>query len=409
MTDDLAEWRAIPAMGDTAEDEITMAEAAELAPESALITVASQTDHHVITGMAALARMSQSEYESTIQTVIAGMERVKDFQKRAMIEGEDYGRVKGIERPFLHLPGAEKLCLLYGLAVRQEADRIDGIERPGWTDMSADAQGKFGRWITPPIAYHVRSYVHLGSFDGPVVGMGYGEANSWEDKYRYRWGKSKCPDCGREGLIKGKQESRLRGKFWCPGAEGGCNRTFEPNDPRVIPAGKIENPDPYSQAETLLQMAAKRSLVAATRRATGTSGLFTQDEDAPTVQRQAEAEPPSDDAEPVIEPVEAQEVEKGGKPVKPTAAQISHLSKVSKAKDLGPDAIMAAIKQLGLPAIELEGDRGAKGRALLMHINATLTADQMGALLQTIDMVFILPPEAPDAAVEAEAPTKATN
>jgi hypothetical protein len=239
--------------------------------------------------------------------------------------------------------------------------------------------------------------------------MGYGEANSWEDKYRYRWGKSKCPDCGREGLIKGKQESRLRGKFWCPGAEGGCNRTFEPNDPRVIPAGKIENPDPYSQAETLLQMAAKRSLVAATRRATGTSGLFTQDEDAPTVQRQAEAEPPSDDAEPVIEPVEAQEVEKGGKPVKPTAAQISHLSKVSKAKDLGPDAIMAAIKQLGLPAIELEGDRGAKGRALLMHINATLTADQMGALLQTIDMVFILPPEAPDAAVEAEAPTKATN
>jgi hypothetical protein len=393
-------------MGTTATEELPAEVEAE---ESALITVGQQTDHHVITGMAALARMSPAEYESTISTVIAGMERVKDFQKRAMIEGEDYGRVKGIERPFLHLPGAEKLCLLYGLAVRQEADRIDGIERHGWTDMSPDAQGKFGRWTTPPIAYHVRSYVHLGSFDGPVVGMGYGEANSWEDKYRYRWGKSKCPDCGREGLIKGKQESRLRGKFWCPGAEGGCNRTFEPNDPRVIPAGKIENPDPYSQAETLLQMAAKRSLVAATRRATGTSGLFTQDEDAPTVQRQAEAEPPSDDAEPVIEAVPEQEVEKGGKPVKPTAAQISHLSKVSKAKDLGPDAIMAAIKQLGLPAIELEGDRGAKGRALLMHINATLTADQMGALLQTIDMVFILPPEAPDAAVESEAPTKATN
>lgn len=342
--------------------------------EQGLITVAPQpsVDHHVITGMAALARMDDAEYEAAIGIVTRGMERVKDFQTRAMVKGEDYGVVKGIDRPFLHLPGAEKLCLLYGLAVRQEADRITGDK---------DAAGK---WVSPPLAYHVRSYVHLGSFDGPIVGMGYGEANSWEVKYRYTWQKAKCPACSHD-LVRGKPDGKLKGKYWCPSREGGCNRTFEPNDPSISMPGKVETDDPYSLAETLVQMAAKRSFVAATRRATGTSGLFTQDEDSPSVQ--AQAEPESDETPAAVTAVDAGVVARGGKPEAPTAAQIAHLSKVSKEKNIGPDGIAAAIARLELGTVDLpDGTRGAKGKALLAWIEDNLTADQFGTLLHHLEM-----------------------
>jgi hypothetical protein len=41
----------------------------------------------------------------------------------------------------------------------------------------------------------------------------------------------------------------------------------------------VENPDPFDQAETILQMADKRAHVMATRRTTGASRRFTQDDD----------------------------------------------------------------------------------------------------------------------------------
>ena len=342
------------------------------AEERGLVTVAPQprADHHIVTGMAALARMSPDEYEQAITVVQQGLARVKDFMQRAMTKGEDYGTVKGIDRPFLHLPGAEKLCLLYGLAARQEAERIDGKIDPAT-----------GLWTSPPIAYHVKTYIHLGDFDGPIVAMGYGEANSWEIKYRYSWAKATCPACSREGLIKGKEDGKLKGKWWCPGWQGGCNQTFEPNDPKVLPPGKVENKDPHSLAETLIQMAAKRSFVAGTRRATGTSGLFTQDEDSPSVQAQADPDDRSDD-DVKVEAVNV-DVARGGKAENPTTTQIALMGQISKEKDLGPDALAAVIQRVtdldaALPA---DGDRGTKGRALLAFINGHLSGDQMGAVL----------------------------
>ena len=283
------------------------------------------------------------------------------------------------------------MTLLYGLAVRQEAERIvgDGV-------------------LSPPLAYHVKSYVHVGSFDGPVVAMGYGEASSWEVKYRYTFAKAKCPKCGREGLVRGKADGKLKGKWWCPSREGGCNSTFEPNATNedgsllVTPPGKVENTDPYSLAETLLQMSAKRSFVAATRRATGTSGLFTQDEDSPSVIAQSDQTPTESDDNVTITPVpEGMTASRGGKSDQPTAEQLARLGKISKDKDLGPAGIATVIVRLafGTPALP-EGDRPTQGRALLAWINANMTADQMGQLLVTLDTGEV------DAAT---APTKATN
>jgi hypothetical protein len=376
LSDEYASWREVPAMGATAivsataEHEPYEMPEEIVAEERALVTV-DQPQHHLITGMATLARMSEDEFQAAMEVIERGQKRMREFQQRAMVKGEDYGVVKGIDRPFLHLPGAEKMTLLYGLAVRQEAERLvgDGIS-------------------SPPLAYHVKSYVHVGSFDGPVVAMGYGEASSWEVKYRYTWAKAVCPGCQREGMVRGKPDGKLKGKWWCPSREGGCNRTFEPNDPAITPPGKVENTDPYSLAETLLQMAAKRSFVAATRRATGTSGLFTQDEDSPSVQQQADQAPPDDGSDPVISAVPAgTTVTRGGRSDQPTAEQLARLSKISKEKDLGPAGIAVVIVRLafGDPVLPADGDRPAQGRALLAWINANMSADQMGALLVSLD------------------------
>jgi hypothetical protein len=359
------------------------------AEEKGLIRVeSSRADHHIVTGMAALARMTDSEFESTMLSIEQGQNRMREFQKRAMVEGEDYGKVKGIERPFLHLPGAEKLCLLYGLAARQEAEVIIGQQV---TAMDQETGAFIERWISPPIAYHVKTYMHLGNFDGPVVAMGYGEANSWEIKYRYAFAKPSCPSCGHD-LRRGGKDGKMAGKWFCPGFAGGCWWSAEitatnPDGTLVVPTpGKIENPDPHSLRETLIQMAAKRSLVASTRRATGTSGLFTQDEDSPSVAAQSD-DAPDEAPPPEVEAVApTQKVERGGKVEKPSQAQINRLGQLSREKDLGPVNVAVYLNRVtGIPVKFEDGMTREQQSAVLVAALQTATADQVGALIQTIE------------------------
>ena len=343
------------------------------AEERAIVTAAPQVmpQQHLMVGLGALAAMDAAEFEQKLDMLTRGQERLEAIVHRLLIKGQDYGNVPGIARPFLQLPGAEKLQNFYGYAVEQQAERVTG---DGVT--------------SAPLAYHVKSYVHLGDFNGPVVAMGYGEANSWEPKYRYVNRQPECPECGTR-LIKRKSPPNLAGKWNCPtwNNMGGCNAVFEPGDTR-IEQGKIENPDPYGLAETLIQIAAKRSFVAAIRRATGTSGYFTQDEDSPSVAAQSEGIPPP---EPPDQPVRveavtgAANVEKGGKPAAPTTEQLRHLSVLSKARDLGPQGIEAVIfKVFERDPKVPDGDRTAQSQALIAWINANLTADELGLVIQKI-------------------------
>jgi predicted RNA-binding Zn-ribbon protein involved in translation (DUF1610 family) len=350
------------------------------AEERGLVTVQPRADHHIVTGMAALARMTEDEFQSTMLSIEQGQRRMREFQERAMTPGEDYGKVKGIDRPFLHLPGAEKLCLLYGLAARQEAERVVG---------KRDAEDN---WISPPLAYHVKTYMHLGNFDGPVVAMGYGESNSWEVKYRYTFAKPICPNCGHE-LMKGGKDGKMAGKWFCPGFKGGCwwsvDQSAKNDDGTAVipPPGKVENPDPHSLAETLIQMAAKRSLVAGTRRATGTSGLFTQDEDSPSVQSQSDDAPDDSAPPPEVETVApTQTVERGGKVEKPSQVQINRLSQLSREKDLGPVNLGVYFYRVtGIPVAFGNVTDRAQQSAILLAAIQTATADQIGALIQTLE------------------------
>lgn len=336
--------------------------------ETTALTVAPPT-HHLVVGMGTLAALSEDEFQAKLALMQQGQDRIRTIMEKLLIKGEDYGIVKGIERPFLHQPGAEKLANFYGLAARQEAERITG---DGITE--------------PPLAYHVKTYVHLGDFSGPAVAMGYGEASSWEEKYRYRWGKATCPKCGREGLIRGKADGKLRGKWWCPGREGGCNSTFEAADPTVTPPGKIENTDPYSLAETLIQMAGKRSFVAAIRRATGTSGLFTQDDDSPSVQQQV-ADIPQDDPSPVVEAGPEVTVAVGGKTEMASSEQLARLVSLAKEKGVDKDALSALF-------LRLFGSTVEPSSPAISNAARGLTGAQIGQMLWTMETGEVDPLEA---------------
>jgi hypothetical protein len=335
--------------------------------------VAQAADHHLIVGMATLANMNEDDFRAKLDVMKRGLERVAIIQRELMKEGVDYGKVPGIARPFLHQPGAEMLSNLYGFAVRQEAERI--VRKVG------DDPG------VPPYAFVTKSFVHLGDFDGPIVATGSGEANPYETKYHERFTVQGCPVCGRPKLIKRVKPPALAGKWQCPGwgDMGGCGTIFEPNDPRLAPTGKeiVPDTDLWGLAETILAMSAKRSLVASVRRATGTSGLFTQDEDSPSVQSQSarasegggEADPPP----PVVESATLNvPVAPGGKTTQVTQVQLDRLKALSTEKGLNGAKIAELLTRLFGMTVE------ATGRAASEAVRS-LTADQLGNLLAFID------------------------
>jgi hypothetical protein len=243
--------------------DVIEGEAREVDEPRALVTVA---DHGMTaTGPLALAGLSDYEFDRRLAALDTMRTRVARMQKALMVLDVDYGTIPGTPKPTLLKPGAEKLCQAYGLAADFAPQRLPG-----------DGE------TAPALAYQTRCDLHLGSLDGLVVAVGYGSANSWERKHRYRNAELVCPECNNAtGTVK---RSKREPGWYCWAKIGGCGATFRPDDVRVRDqvVGQVENPDPWDLDTTLLKMAEKRAFVDATLRATAASGLFTQDvEDMP--------------------------------------------------------------------------------------------------------------------------------
>jgi hypothetical protein len=232
---------------------------------------------HLMSGLGAVALLSDEEFQKNLELLTKGKQRAQAIQKAILTEGTDYGKVPGIDRPFLHKPGAEVMEKAYGLATSYTIERKVG---------NGDD--------VPALEYIVHAKVHLGDTDGPIVAEGVGSCNTHESKYRFRQGQRECPDCHKPAIIKGKADGKLKGKWWCASFKDGCGHTFEEDDPRLKDqqVGQVENENPYDLANTILKMARKRAGVDGILTATGTSGLFTQDDDSPAVTRDAAAAPP---------------------------------------------------------------------------------------------------------------------
>jgi hypothetical protein len=196
-----------------------------------------------------------------VMNLAVAKQRLKEFREfvqEYLVENEDYGVIPGTQKPTLYKPGADKLCEIYGLAddyvIVQQVEDYD--------------RGLFD--------YTMKcNLTKKGS--GIFVASGLGNCNSYESKYRWREGKRKCPACGAEAIIKGREE--YGGGWLCFAKKGGCGSKFLDGDKRITEQtiGRVLNPDMSDSKNTILKMSLKRSKVSAVLSATRSSGLFTQD------------------------------------------------------------------------------------------------------------------------------------
>ena len=200
-----------------------------------------------------------------IKAQIEAINRFQAIVRESLIEGQDFGVIPGTTKPTLLKPGAEKITKLLGLADTYEL-----------VDRQED-------WGKPFFRYLVKCSLSVVS-NGLKVSEGMGECNSMEAKYRYRDAKRKCPKCGQETIIKGKDQ--FGGGWLCWKKQGGCGATWADGSPEIEDQqiGKVENEDLCSIVNTLLKMAEKRALVDAALHAGRLSDIFTQDiEDNPSI------------------------------------------------------------------------------------------------------------------------------
>lgn len=205
-------------------------------------------------GTQALAMLSDDEFETRLEMLKKGRQRIATIQKELLVVDVDYGIIPGTDdRHTLFKAGAEKLCQFYGLV-----SRIEVVARIG------------DNVTAPAVRYDATCFIHLGSTEGPVVATGYGTANSWEK--RYLRPSTPCPSCGKPALMK----SKFGPGMYCNPKAGGCGSNIPMNEvPPSDPKGEVTTA--HDLGNTLAKMAEKRAHVDATLRATATSGLFTQD------------------------------------------------------------------------------------------------------------------------------------
>ena len=198
----------------------------------------------------------------SVENALAAFQAKKDLIDKIMKSNVDYGIIPGTNKPTLLKAGAEKATSFFGLhPIFKDACIVED-----WTGENHGGE---------PFFYYRRTCELYRN--GELVASVDGSCNSWEKKYRYRNGSRKCPTCGQEAIIKGKEE--YGGGWICLKSKGGCGAKFKYTDPAIAgqEVGQIKNPDVAEAVNTILKMADKRALIAATLIATGMSEYFTQD------------------------------------------------------------------------------------------------------------------------------------
>lgn len=245
----------------------------------------------------------------SVEQAVERKDQINEFIAKVMRENEDYGKMPGgQQKKVLMKPGAEKLCSIFGLSPRYEAE----CETEDWTGRDHNAE--------PFFYYRYRCQLYRGDrFMGEAVGS----CNSWEQKYRYRWvsedqlpadaDKAALPSRGgRKTLFEfmfafdkrettgqyGKPEEhwQMFEKAIADGRARKSTRTTKKGDQVGweievdMTMYRIPNPDSADTVNTCQKMAQKRALVAAVLVVTNCSDAFTQDLEDQEEQRNTPAQ-----------------------------------------------------------------------------------------------------------------------
>lgn len=201
------------------------------------------------------------DYAMSIEGLTKQVQLIQQVMSNVMKKDEHYGIIPGTDKPTLLKPGAEKLCLTFRLS-------------PNYEIIEKEREDTFIAYTVVCRLMHIPTGQHIAS--------GIGSCNSRETKYRYR-----SENTGRE-VPKEYWKSRD------PNLLGGPNCKPRKKDGSWVVYEQVENDNPWDLDNTLIKMACKRALVAATLNATAASDIFTQDvEDLPAeVLGDADHKPP---------------------------------------------------------------------------------------------------------------------
>lgn len=275
-----------------------------------------------------LARIETTTDLSTspVMNLVTAKKRIaelQEFVKEYLVENEDFGVIPGTKKPTLLKPGADKLCEIYGLS--DDYEIVSAYSREDWDR-------------DPPLFDYTVKCILTSKRTGGIVATGIGSCNSYEARYKYRESARKCPKCGNETIIKGKEE--FGGGWLCWAKKGGCGAKFNDGDAAIESqkAGKVPNEDIASLKNTVLKMSQKRSKIAATLSATRSSGVFSQDlEDIPEGALHKDAERKAGSEKQPEGKKQAESKKPEAKDVKHVTGPIDKLEeRTTKAKDKKP-------------------------------------------------------------------------
>lgn len=198
----------------------------------------------------------ETEVELSLDDVKRQVAKIHDVMESVMQEGVHYGTIPGVSKPSLLKAGAEKLGLTFRLAPEFAVTRSD----------LPNGHREFEVTCT------LRNIP-----TGAVVGQGVGSCSTMESKYRYRTAAITCPHCGKDTVIKGKEQ--YGGGWLCYKKKGGCGAKWPDGAPVIEQqqTGRVDNPDIADTYNTVLKMAKKRAHVDAMLTATAASDILTQD------------------------------------------------------------------------------------------------------------------------------------
>lgn len=187
-----------------------------------------------------------------IKTQVNG---IQQLMRDVMKENTHFGKIPGCgDKPTLLQPGAQKLNLMFQLADDYDIEQtnLPGSHRE----------------------YKVKCTL-ASKQSGTVQGTGYGVCSTMESKYRYRTGPVEFTGKPVPSEYWDKRDQKLI---------GGKGHTAKKNPDTglweiAMRGEKVDNPDIADTYNTVLKIACKRALVAATLNVTAASDIFAQDLD----------------------------------------------------------------------------------------------------------------------------------
>lgn len=272
--------------------------------------------------------MTDLQFENFLADANKRQSRLKEIVQTVFKKDVHYGSVTGEKgKPTLLKPGAEEICAMFDVVadyVAENVNRGDGKAQPNVS---------------------VLMRCELKQHD-KLVGVGYGAANDFEVKFRYRQGKHVCLKCNAAAVIKDKQ---VKGGFFCAPWLGGCKAKLAAGSYAGDPQ-RITTEDPHDLENNLVKYAKKRSLIDAVLAWSGLSAFFTQDvEDMGlTKKHEDDGEDPFGDSKPAVPA--APEAAPVGDPFDPFAPAPKAPATAAESSDFTRSIVAEAAKQVAIVA-----------------------------------------------------------